>query len=45
MDVVAPMINEKPARRPAATVVLQAFNNLVACLGSQLGSDCLNAIR
>jgi len=42
MDIVTPMVNEKPAHRPAAYVVLQAFNKLVAYQGEQLGSECVN---
>jgi len=45
MDIVAPMVDEKPAHRPAAHVVLQAFNNLVACQGEQLGTECDNCTR
>lgn len=40
MELVSPMLNKDPARRPASPHVLQTFDRLVAGLGDWLGPPC-----
>ncbi len=42
MDIISPMLNEKPVCRPPANNILQTFNKIVASLGDRLGPECLN---
>ena len=42
MDIISPMLNEKPVCRPPANNILQTFKKIVASLEDRLGPECLN---